>query len=330
MIHALYHRLRLTFVLLALLLIAAGCSHVDSDGLSRSTIDTAPVEPATRAGNNDEPVSQLRIFTDSTGREVEVPVDPQRIIALEYTGYLHVLGVKPIATAPRFFKSPFLELMDGVENIGYPADLEKMLALEPELIIAADYLTPEQVESYSKIAPVVLLKWVETDNLNRLEAVAELLDRHKQADAWLASYQQLVQDTRDSLADTIAPGETASIFYAWGTSVNLLAPQVISTLYADIGFEPSEKMKARMEANPEFAAETISREIIGEYAADRMFIIAEGALGEELIEELKHSVLQTLPAFKEDRVYALDPNWYSFEPVLMEWQLRDIVKVLKP
>ncbi|MFF2889176.1 ABC transporter substrate-binding protein [Paenibacillus sp. NPDC057967] len=310
-------------VILSLMVWIAGCT---GTGQNQSVSAPAKTKPAVDITEPAEPAT--KVFTDPTGREVEVPTHPQRIVSLEFTGYLSALGIKPVGTAPRFFNPPFLELMDGVEDIGYPPSLEKSLELEPDLIIAANYLTAEQLEAFEKIAPVVLLKWSETNNMNRLTALADLLDRHEEERAWLESYQQLVQQTKDRLSDHIKPGETASVFYAWGTSINLLAPQVISTLFDDIGFQPTEKMKERLSQDKDFASETISREVVADYAADRIFIIAEQTFGTELVEEMQRSVLKTLPAFKEGKVYVLDPNWYSFEPVLLEWQLQNAIEVL--
>lgn len=323
-------------MLLGLAAVMAGCGGAEAPKQS-APASNEPAGQATHTGTNSEALPQAetgddqaatQFFTDATGRVVEVPAVPERIASLEFTGYLWALGITPVGTAPRFFNPPFDAFMDGVADLGYPANLEKLAELDPDLIIAADYLTAEQVEAYEKIAPVVLLAWSETNNLNRLTMLANLLNRHEEEQQWLASYQGLVQETRDKLSSVMEPGETASVFYAWGTSINLLAPQVISTLFDDIGFEPTERMKERLSAEPGFASETISQEVLPEYAADRMFIIAEGELGKSLLEELKGSVLKTLPAFQEGKVYLLHPNWYSFEPGLLEWQLHNAVEVL--
>ncbi|MFC7151088.1 ABC transporter substrate-binding protein [Cohnella cellulosilytica] len=320
-----------------MLLWIAGCGGTNAGSGSSAPSEKPPVAtvaapPAeSPSGSGAEPMEDpaaVRIFTDAIDRQVEVPVKPERIVSLEFTGYLHALGVKPVATSPRFFLPPFAEFMEGAEDLGYPANLEKLAGIEPDLIIAPDYVTQDQMDAFEKIAPVVLLKWSETNNLNRLTMLADLLDRHDEERQWLDSYKRLAEQTREKLRDYVKPGESAAVFYAWSTSINVLAPQVISTLYDDIGFEPTEKMKQRLAAEPDFASETISKELLSDYAADRMFFIAEGELGKELLADLKKNVLSTVPAFREDKVYVLDPNWYSFEPTLLEWQLNNAVEVL--
>ncbi len=326
------HIMLLLLISICMMLVITGCggatSNYDNGHKAEETaLETSNTEQKNSLSTPDG-FSEVKKFIDSTGREIEVPVHPQKIASFEFTGYLIALGVKPVATSPRFLKEPFLEFVEGAEDLGYPASLEKLLEVDPDLIIAPDYLTPEQVEAYEKIAPVVLLKWSETNNLNRLTALADLLDRQDEEKQWLKSYEKLVEETRERLTTFLQPGETATVFYAWGNTINLLAPQVISTLFDDVGFEPSERMKQRLDKDKDFASETISKEGVIEYAADRMFFIAEGELGESLLKELQEGVLKTLPAVQEGKMYLLDPNWYSFEPVLLEWQLNDAVDIL--
>lgn len=315
-------------LLLALILPACGKSKPNEPGEAAASGLPTASSVSSPAPGNDKPAA--RQVTDSAGRQVEIPANPQRIASLEFTGYLWALGVKPVGTAPRYFVEPFKAEMEGVEDLGYPASPEKLIALDPDLIIAADYITPEQIQAYEKIAPLYLVSWSESDSFKRLSTLAELLDRQAAEEKWLQEYNGLVEKTRSQLAPYMEEGETASVFYTWGDTIRVLAPGVIPTLFSGIGFEPADKMKQLLSADPDYAGDNISQEVFPEYTADRIFIISADNKGQELADNLKKGGAGSLPAFRNNKVYLLNANWYSYEPLLLEWQLEDAVKVLTP
>ena len=89
-------------------------------------------------------------------REVEIPTDPQRIIVLGNFGEVTALGIKPVGTLGYYIDKYGAERTAGAENVGQDvADLEKVLALKPDLIIIPSYFKPEELEGLSKIAPTI-------------------------------------------------------------------------------------------------------------------------------------------------------------------------------
>ena len=98
------------------------------------------------------PAQDVRVFTDDTGRDVTIPVKPQRIVALQdlfFTIPLIELGVNPVGSMGRTADdgSHFIRSSKTVTGLdfdnsdivyvgGSTPDLEAIAALQPDLIIA--------------------------------------------------------------------------------------------------------------------------------------------------------------------------------------------------
>ncbi|GAB1584321.1 ABC transporter substrate-binding protein [Phyllobacterium phragmitis] len=112
-----------------------------------------------------------RSVTDDTGRTVVVPDKPERIVVMHepLLGLpLMDLGVLPVGSYGRTDDGKFattVDFMDTVLDTGLPKprgigpfgqiDLEKLRALEPDLIIGTE-LNLDKVEQLSTVAPVYL------------------------------------------------------------------------------------------------------------------------------------------------------------------------------
>ncbi|MEM6429247.1 MAG: ABC transporter substrate-binding protein [Deinococcota bacterium] len=128
-----------------------------------------------------------RTITDDFGVEIEVPVNPQRIVSLSDNGFtlpLLELGVIPVGTRGRGTPPDGLfirggELLLGVDfdnsDIQYvgdfPPDLELIAALEPDLIIGFDY---EAIDQLRLIAPTYAIDFSLRDADDIYDILAEL------------------------------------------------------------------------------------------------------------------------------------------------------------
>ncbi|MFP3513467.1 ABC transporter substrate-binding protein, partial [Peribacillus sp. SIMBA_075] len=94
------------------------------------------------------------------------------------------VGAKPVGIHPYELKNPFLtkEQLAEIEEIGDPISLEKITALNPDLIIISDEELYEQV---SKIASTVLIPYgTYNDDVHvDMRAFGELLGKQEAAEA---------------------------------------------------------------------------------------------------------------------------------------------------
>lgn len=114
---------------------------------------------------------ETRLFIDDLGREVQIPVDPQRIVSLGGKGVtvpLIELGVIPVGSqgaqredGTRIIRASGVTTGVDFDNsdiafVGdYPVDIEAVAALEPDLIIWPDWQDGIAVEQLEALAPTV-------------------------------------------------------------------------------------------------------------------------------------------------------------------------------
>lgn len=148
--------------------------------------------------------------------EVEVPAEPQRIIADAVSTYAHLvsLGVTPVAVAlptgisPDYISDDAGEMTNVVSEDGWTIDVEQALALQPDLIVAvgADY-NEENCQRYQ--AAVTTFPFVDVyesgtdqDIKDTLVGIAIALGKEDEAAAAIAAYDERVAALSERIAAT--------------------------------------------------------------------------------------------------------------------------------
>ncbi len=304
-----------------------------------------PAAPSSTGVPAPTAATALRDYTTSTGETVAIPVAPQRIVAQDFLGELLVLGVKPVGTPSRFYEEStlFLDQLAGVENIGAANsfDLEKVVALNPDLILVNQYLPEELLARLVEIAPVIPLD----DNaevFTRLTTIASIVGKEAEAQAWIDQYAQQQAATREALADVVQPGEKALILNLWEDIIWVQATRSIGqTIYNTVGFSPTAKIEAEVAAimrcdntSGQSGYLEISLELLPDYAADadRIFLLVSTDEKSQSVFDgyTRNPLWNTLPAVQNDKVYLLTTEWGWYNPVGLAWELENVVKVLHP
>jgi iron complex transport system substrate-binding protein len=159
-----------------------------------------------------------RTVTDDAGRSVTVPEDPQRIVVLHEPALgvpIADLGLAPVGSYGRGDDGATLMAVDFYDVILGPRapdpmpkgigalgniDLEKLRALNPDLIIGTEY-DKDKTELFSAIAPIYLQN--SSTGLVRgfspTKALAGLLGREEEFQARKAEYQARLDQVRSEL-----------------------------------------------------------------------------------------------------------------------------------
>lgn len=105
------------------------------------------------ANNATESESETFTYQSENG-SIEVPTDPQRIIALSNGPNVIALGGNVVGIDQWTNMNPlFQERLEGVEVVS-DENLEKIIELEPHLIIAGSEM--KNIDKLNKIAPTVV------------------------------------------------------------------------------------------------------------------------------------------------------------------------------
>lgn len=325
---------KLTLLVLVAVMLAvftAACGSNNDNGNASSPAASEPAASASASSSPSEsapaePSATTKKITDGLDREVEIPTNPERVIVLGNFGEVTALGIKPVGTLGYYIDKYGAERTAGAENVGQDvADLEKVLALKPDLIIIPSYFKPEELEGLSKIAPTIATKWGLLP-LEHLHILAQWLGKEAEEQAWLAQYSEKAAQAKEQLKAFNLEGQKAVVIQFWSKKIYQHATGVFSPLFKDIGFVPTEA-ESKVTSTTE-----ISEEAVVDYVADadKLFILVDGQADIDTYNTLKASAWKNIPAVKNDQVYLVEsPRWNDYSTAAMEWMLEDLVKIIK-
>ncbi|MBO9605678.1 MAG: ABC transporter substrate-binding protein, partial [Paenibacillaceae bacterium] len=222
----------------------------------------------------------------------------------------------------------------GIADIGdwSANNLEQIVTLNPDLIVAPVYAKPEQIDMLAKIAPTVIPPYTGLDVFQRLNGIGDILGKKKEAEAWVAAFDAKAKTTKEKLKSSIREGETAAIFQITGKRFMVYGSRNVGhVIYNVLGFVPPAPVKAKIAADVNFNIADISMEVLPEYAADRIFVVSTSndADADKKLKELTDSAIwKILPAVKNNRVYTLSDKWTQYNSLMLDWQLDDALKQL--
>ncbi|GIP15499.1 iron(3+)-hydroxamate-binding protein YxeB [Paenibacillus montaniterrae] len=288
---------------LVIVLSACGASPTNNNG---SNADSA----SPPAETEQEVLTQKY---ESVMGEIEIPVEPKRIVATQYVGHLLTLGVKPVGAGTASLNQYFLQdHIDGIVDIGDDSvALEKIIELKPDLIIRP---SDKNYDQFSKIAPTIVIPWGQMDLYTELREFGRFLGKENEAEQAIEEYESKIAEAKEKLNGVVKEGETVGVYEIWAKNFWAVGESFgrgTRNLYSGLGFEPPAKLKEHV-ANGG-AGLDMSLEALPEMAADYMFVTVYGADGgDERAEEIMSSSLWTsLPAYKNNRIFVLDINQFS-------------------
>lgn len=319
-------RLHLTWVLILLIVCLSAC------GNSKPTSSQSGPSKS-----ESEEVTSTKVYKDSLGREVTIPTHPKRVVTLQYLPEMLAVDMKPIGVATHLLTNfaSIKDQIDGIEDIGAANDpnLEKLLELEPDLIIAVEW-NQDQLDNLSKIAPTVVVQWEGNDAFEHFKNVADVLGRSDKAEEWMQGYNRKAEEARAKLAAEVKADETFGVVVIGGYEKGQLRVygngNVGYTLFDALKFPMTDAVKTEWDKGENELGINISLEKLPEYAsADRLFLVRFDN-DPDFLKQVDDSMLwRNLPAVKNNKVYIVDPDlWFSYDVMSFNAQLDDAVNML--
>lgn len=275
--------------------------------------------------------SMSMTYTDGLGREITLDAVPQRIVSLapSITELLFAVGAGGQVVGRDDFSDFPAEALD-ITSIGStygPLNTEAILALEPDLVLAAGINTPEQVKALEDLGITVYylnnaltyadlydqVRWAGTitgreDEANALaESLSERVDAVAEAVSTLEEKPTVfyeIDGTDTSKPWTTGPGTFMDTMITMAGGVNIGG--VLSEQYAQISVEEIVLQ------NPDFI-------ILG----DTLF----GVTIESIAERAGWA---DLTAVQENNIFAFDDNLASRPGPRLVDGLEELLKILHP
>jgi iron complex transport system substrate-binding protein len=288
-------------------LVLAGCAQAGEPADQQAPEQAASEQTAADTGDG------TRVVLDATGEEVEVPADPQRIVALGEVELdsLLALDIEPVGTTQgRGQQGPpsYLgEEAEGIELVGELAqpNLEAIAALEPDLILASYVHAPpiadeSALENLREITPAtVVASSVDETWKDSLARIGEAVNDPEGADRVLSDYEQSVEEARAAFGEHV--GDTASIVRWDPEGPIVMSPEVFAGLVlGDLGLEV---MAAPRQQSGHPHSPPLSLEELDQIDGDWMFV---GALGGEEQNRLARETIQSEPLWQRLNVVQND------------------------
>ncbi|KAF6565144.1 ABC transporter substrate-binding protein [Paenibacillus sp. EKM202P] len=311
-----------------LMVVLAACGNAPS---SNQTNDKS----GTDALNGQSKSVAAREYVDATGKKISIPANPQRVVTTQYLDEMLALGVKPVGAASHVLEGDYLKgKIDGIADIGNPTNLEKVLELQPDLIIATEDTSPEVREQLEKIAPTVAVSFGDGDVFKQLRDVAAVLGKDKEADQWIASFDKKAEEGRKKLTGKFKKDETITIYMTYGKDVLRVygARNVGHVIYRSLELNPPEYIRQKLAKDPKynFVYDSISMEKLPELSGDRIIMLVyDEATKDGMLKEIEQSALwRNLPAVKNHKVYFIkaDP-WFTYSPLAIDQSLDEAVNM---
>lgn len=275
--------------------------------------------PASSGGGNDAPPATSEEAKTRTvsylGKEYELPAKTERIViagAVEAMEDSIVLGIKPVGAISYSGKFPplFASITENAEPIGEKTEpsVEKILSLQPDVIIGSTKFKPEVMEKLSKIASTIPYSHIATDWESNLKLLGELSGKQQQAEQAIAQYKADLETAKTKLGGKQKDKKVLAVRIRSG-QIYIYPESVFfnPVLYQDLGFAVPDEVKGAK------AQELLSAERFAEMNPDYLFVQFSADENkdkpEALKEMLNHPVLKNVNAFKNGAVYdnVVDP-----------------------
>lgn len=249
------------------------------------------------------------------GERYEVPEKVERIVvtgAMEAMEDMVVLDVHPVGAIAVGGKFPelYASVTDKAESIGekIKPNFEKILELDPDVILGSTKF-PEEVQSkLEKIAPTILVSHISTNWESNLKLLAELTGKQADAEKILSTYKADIETAKATLTEKLQDQKVAAIRIRGGQAY--VYPKEVflnAVLYGELGLAvPDEVAKAKSQ-------EAISVEQLADMNPDYLFVqfsTDENADAPNALEDFKKNpIIQNINAFNNDQVFVnvLDP-----------------------
>lgn len=277
------------------------------------------------------PTAAPIVLTDDLGRSVTLAAPAQKIVSMapSNTEILFAIGAgEQVIGRDEFSDYPAeAKTLPSVGGNMGTYSLETIASLKPDLVLAAQINTPEQVKSLEDLGLTVyyLANPKDLDGMYaNLKTVAQLAGRETEADALVASLQQRVR----AVSEKIMPlSSRFSVFYEldgsdpakpWTAGAGTFLSQLIALAG---GFNVGDSLQGDY-------AQFSQEELL--VANPMVILLGDAAYGTTPEQVAARPGWESLQAVQENRIYAFDDNLVSRPGPRLVDGLELMAKLLRP
>ncbi|MEK3888775.1 iron-hydroxamate ABC transporter substrate-binding protein [Bacillus sp. FSL K6-3431] len=289
--------------LLLLVLVISGCASKKTENENSSKLDENKSDTVTYESENGP---------------IEVPADPQRVVVLStFAGNIMALDVNLVGVDAWSKMNPRFEAeLTNVEEVT-DESLEKIIELEPDLIIGLS--TINNVDKLNEIAPTVTFTYGKVDYLTQHLEIGKLLNKEKEAQAWIDNFKQRAQVAGEDIKAKIGADTTVSVIENFDKQLYVFGDnwgRGTEILYQEMKLAMPEKVKEMALKDGYYA---LSVEVLPEYAGDYV-IFSKNPDTDNSFQET--DTYKNISAVKNNQVFEVNAKEFYFnDPITLDFQL---------
>ncbi|MBD0382502.1 iron-hydroxamate ABC transporter substrate-binding protein [Paenibacillus sedimenti] len=306
-------------ILLVLVLAISACS-------SQTTkTEGSPAQAAKAENAPAKADSKSTITYQSENGAVEVPANPQRVIVLSsFAGNVMALNVKLVGVDSWSKKNPrFESQLKDVQEVT-DESLEKMIELKPDLIIGLSNI--KNVDKLKQIAPTVTYTYGKVDYLTQHLEIGKLLNKEKEAKAWIDDFKKRVQKAGDDIKAKIGADKTISVIESFDKQLYVFGDnwgRGTEILYQEMKLSMPQKVKEMALKDGYYA---LSLEVLPQYAGDYV-IFSKNLDADNSFQQT--DTYKNIPAVKNKQLFEVNAKEFYFnDPLTLDFQLETFNKNL--
>lgn len=288
-------------------------------------------------------ISECRQFEHAMGVAC-LPPEPERVVTLDKFGLetALALGFEPVGAPGRYF-SYLKEIsssssqqgnLEKIQDIGWPPNLEKIVALDPDMILGINTsVLSQNYEEASQIAPTVLLPFSNSGNWKKhFRQAGKALGKGKQLKGAIEEYQARLDSFQEQMGERLQEIEV-SLIRIYPDRISIYTKGGFpGTVLEDAGLSrpPSQNLSA--EETKEKYGNTvqyfISKELLHRADGDVMFVTGSQEQ-QQTLQDLKAEPLWSkLNAVKQGKVYEVGGYWIGSSYLAANQVIDDLFKRL--
>ncbi|WP_099204116.1 AraC family transcriptional regulator [Scatolibacter rhodanostii] len=314
---------------LSVVMLLSACGTVPANTSEASSARASAVSSQMTENEENTSVEESTRTINTIMGEVEVPTNPQRIVASGFwVGDILAFGKEPIGIQDFYVNtSPW---SDQAKNITVLEkwEPEHIMALEPDLIITGAFGgKADDYEELSKIAPTVAFDW-DDEPETRLPLMAQALGLEAaDGEALVNEYNQKIENYRKQLKETGILDKTITVFrndglvedglelggeIGWGGEV----------VYGLFDMKMPESVK-RLKESSDSSISNVSYEVVPELCGDYILMNQSDV---ELIKQLDdNAIWQSIPAVQNGNVIVVEPGKVYFPDIITDTYKLEII-----
>ncbi|WP_410768771.1 ABC transporter substrate-binding protein [Fontibacillus sp. BL9] len=321
-----------SIALLASMGILAGCTGTPKANSSESPNLASSVTEVANSENNEVEANKWpRTYVDVLGREVVLEKKPEKVALLFFRNFEHLflLDESPVVATDINVLDEWESLApyknNAIEDIGSitSPNIEKLLEIEPDLIIAVS----SRYESYNgqldKIAPVITVDSNENNWQGALREYGKIFGKEQKAEEEIARIEGFVAESREQLQ--AYSDKTFGVTMLGDKQYWAFTTQFVYNKDNGLGLNPPTPY-----VDMSSKGEVISMEGLAAMDPDYMFVADIGGSSEKLNSYLKaleaDSVWNSLQSVKDKHMFPLDSSIAAGGPLAIELGVQTIVE----